>query len=153
MTTQRVFYTIDSYASQEQELICKCKLEGEEVCNCEPGKCSCNHLLYDTIFVQLPIYFVQSPNLGKTVSVLQARLFDVVSETEIIGSLHSTLVQIDSSCDNYVCSTNKLYPIPPKFTISSRQMRFECWCRDMKNSLVDLDPKKARLTLELLLEF
>ena len=150
---QRVFYTIDSYAAQQQELICRCKIDGEEVCTCEPGKCVCNHTLYDTIYIDLPIYFVQSPNVNKTVSILHARLFNVVSENEITGSLHSSLVQIDSSSDNYVCSTNKIYPIPPKFTISSRQMRFECWCRDIHNKLIDLDTNKTRLVIEMLLEF
>ena len=153
MTTQRVFYTIDSYASQEQELICRCKLEGMQVCNCEPGNCTCNSVKFDTIYIDLPTYFAQSPNTRKSVSILQARLFDVVSDTEITGSLHSSLVQTDSSSDNYVCSTNKLYPIPPTFCVPTRQMRFECWCRDIHNKLIDLDTKKAHLLLELLLEF
>lgn len=150
--SQRVFYTIDSFSSQEQELICRCKLDGEAVCNCE-GECKCNMLLYDTIFIDLPLYFVQSNTAHKTVSIIQARLFDVRTETEITGSLHSSLVQINTSDDNYVCSTNKVYPIPPCFVMGTRQTRFECWCRNMKNELIDLSTKKTRLVLELLLEF
>ena len=152
MTTQRVFYTVDSFSSKELS-VCNCKRDGEEVCTCEPGKCTCNHLLYDTIYIDLPQYFVQSNTFQKKVSILHVRLFDMDSESEITGSLHSDLVQVNASDDNYCCSTNKLYPIPPTFIIGNRKAKFECWCRDIKSDLIDLSPKKTRLIIEFLLEF
>ena len=151
--SQRVFYTIDSLASTQQPLICECMRSEGARCTCPPGECHCNHLLYDTIYIELPQYFVVSPFADKSVSILTARLFDLTTESEITGSLHSDLVQVNASDDNYCCSVNKLYPIPPTFILAGRKSRFECWCRGIKGDLIELDPQKTRLVIELLLEF
>ena len=149
---QKVFYVVDSFSASEQD-VCSCKRDGEEVCTCPAGECHCNHLKFDTIYITLPDYFTQSNNAHKSISILNVKLFDMVNENEIKGSLHSDLVQINSSSDNYCCSLNTVYSLPPTFIIGGKKSKFECWCRDIKNKLIDLDTNQTRLVIELLLEF
>lgn len=148
--SQKLHFIIDTFTSEDSD-VCDCKRGG--TCTCEPGQCHCNHVKYDTIYITLPPAFINSNNYQKKVSILQVRLFDLTSNTEITGSLHSDLVQVDSSADNYCCSTNKLYPIPPTFIIGGRQSKFSCWARSISGELIDFDRHKTRIILELLLEF
>ena len=110
-------------------------------------------VLYDTLYISLPSFFTTCPNSKKCVSIIIARLFDLAECKEIIGSIHSSLVQFDASANNYCCSSNILYPQPKRFNIADNTAIFEVWCRDLNGSIIDLDPAKTRLILELLLEF
>ena len=110
-------------------------------------------VLYDTLYISLPSFFTSCPNSKKTVGIIIARLFDLAECKEIVGSIHSTLVQFDASANNYCCSSNLLYSEPKRFTIADNTAIFEVWCRDLNGSIIDLDPAKTRLILELVLEF
>ena len=110
-------------------------------------------VLYDTLYISLPSFFTTAPNSKKSVGIIIARLFDLAECKEIVGSIHSTLVQFDASANNYCCSSNLLYSEPKRFTIADNTSIFEVWCRDLNGSIIDLDPAKTRLILELVLEF
>lgn len=110
-------------------------------------------VMYDTLYISLPQFFTSSPNSKKTVGIIIARLFDLAECKEIVGSIHSTLVQFDASANNYCCATNLIYPQPKRFNIADNSSIFEVWCRDLNGNIIDLDPARTRLILELLLEF
>lgn len=150
---QRTHFAIDSLNSDKLPLACECKRSATAVCNCPDGECKCNSLLYDTIFIDVPEYFIQSRNPNKTISILQARFFDLTTGNPIVASMHSDLVQINASADNYCCSTNMLYPVPITLVLPTNKSKFECWFRDYKGKLIDLDPTKVRLILECILEY
>ena len=153
---QRVNFIVDNFDSTQQPPTCECKRSpSSAVCTCEPGTCHCNHLRFDTVFISLPAYFTQSRNANKRLFILQVKLFDITSDvpTEITASMHSDIVQINASADNYCCSCNMLYPLPPSFTLADNKSRFECWFRNIRGELIDIDPLKVRLVIETVLEY
>ena len=152
---QRVHFVVDNFDSAQQAPTCECKRSVGAVCTCTEVPCHCNHLRYDTVYITLPTYFTQSRNANKRIHIQQVKLFDITSDepTEINASMHSDIVQINASADNYCCFCNALYPIPPTFTLSDNKSKFECWFRDLKGNLVDIDPTKVRLILETVLEY
>ena len=151
---QRVQYIIDTFDSSQQA-ICECKRSPMSICTCTEAPCTCNGHRFDTVYINLPAYFVQSRSPNKRIILLQARLIDISSDTftPIAGSLHSSLIQMNESADNYCMSTNMLYPVPPSFTLPDNRCRFECWCRSLNGTLIDLDQTKTRLILETVLEY
>ena len=110
-------------------------------------------VMYDTLYISLPSFFTTCPNSKKCVSIIIARLFDITEQRELTGSIHSTLVQFDASANYYCCSANLLYPQPKRYNIADNTAIFEVWCRDLNGSIIDLNPNKTRLILELVLEF
>ena len=160
MTTKNhVHFVIDSFESEQ----CMCQRGGEGACLCgvdENGnsRCACGKstVLYDTIFIDLPMYFCQSNNANKSLSITIARLFDISDTSnprEIISSMHSNIVRINESADNYCCSCNMIYPIPKDYPMPDNKSRFEVWFRDIYGNLIDLDTKKIRCIIEMTLHY
>ena len=150
MAFQEVQFIIDSFDSTERS-VCNCKRDGEQVCTCEEGKCKCNHVKFDTIYIQFPKYFVQSSNTKKYVSILLVRLFDIVNKCEITASMHTNLIRTNESADNYCCACNIAYPVPKNYICSDNKDKFETWFRDINGDLIDLDPTKTRAIIECVL--
>lgn len=158
--SQKLHFIIDTFTSEEAEAkICNCGRDGvcEEGCECGCVNASCNccagSVKYDTVFCELPPNFVQSRNPNKNISILIVRLFDLTNNTEIIGSLHSDIVRVDSSADHYVCATNLLYVPPKQYLCPENKNKFECWFRKLNGDIVELERTKTRFVCELLLEF
>ena len=112
-----------------------------------------NSALYDTIWIQLPQYFVNSPNPKKSIDVLMVRVFDVNNGVELVASVHSDIVQMNKSSDSYMCAANQLYPIPKKYIMPDNTAVFEVWVRRMDGNILDLDPDQTRVVMELLLKY
>ena len=152
---QTVQFIIDSFTSEQStgsQTICHCELG--ETCTCPEGECVCHiHEKYNAIQIRLPEYFSSSRNSNKCVNVLMARLYDIENMKQIEGSMHSDLVMRDACADFYCCSTNNLYPIPMKFVISDNKSMFNVWFKDISGSIVDLDPAKVRVIIEMILSY
>ena len=112
-----------------------------------------NSALYDTIWIQLPQYFVNSSNPKKSIDVLMVRVFDVNNGVELVASVHSDIVQMNKSSDSYMCAANQLYPIPKKYIMPDNTAVFEVWVRRMDGNILDLDPDQTRVVMELLLKY
>ena len=112
-----------------------------------------NSALYDTIWIQLPQYFVNSSNPKKSIDVLMVRVFDVINGVELVASVHSDIVQMNKSSDSYMCAANQLYPIPKKYIMPDNTAVFEVWVRRMDGNILDLDPDQTRVVMELLLKY
>ena len=150
---------VDSFESEQ----CNCQRDGMENCLCgvdENGQsqCACghSHILYDTIFIDLPMYFAQSKNPNKSLSITLARIFDLTDTSnprEIVASMHSNIVRINQSADSYCCSCNMIYPIAKEYPMPDNKTRFEVWFRDIFGELIDLNTKKVRCIIEMTLHY
>ena len=109
--------------------------------------------MYDTLYIKLPDYFTSSMNPDKTVTVLIARVYDINTREPIVSSLHSNLLQFNRSADDYIMTTNVLYPTPKSFQVPSTQSTYEVWLRRIDGSLIDLDPSKTRVIIEFMLNY
>ena len=163
--SQKLHFIVDTFTSEDETVQCpntsfcncgrdSCCEEGCE-CGCVSASCNCcaGSVKYDTVYCDLPPNFVQSRNPNKNISILLVRLFDLTSNQEIIGSLHSDIVRIDSSADHYVCATNLLYVPPKQYVCPDNKKSFECWFRKVNGDIVDLERTKTRFVCEMLLEF
>ena len=115
--------------------------------------CCDGSVLYDTIYITFPKYFVQAPNTKKYVEILLVRLFDLQTLEEIKASFHTNLIRNNESADNYMCATNVAYPVPKKYVCSDNKEKFECWFRDIRGNIIDLDPSKRRVIIECVLHY
>ena len=162
---QTVYFTIDSFTSSIEEpptcdnpSLCNCNEHGtcehECTCGCQEhgGQCVCAET-YNTITIQLPQYFTNALNPNKTVQVLMVRLYDPSTSERIEGSAHSDIVMTSASADYYVCATNLAYPIPKTYVIPTNKPTFNVWFKRVDGSIVDLEPSKTRVIIELLLTF
>ena len=162
---QEVNFIIDSFDSEQPDTSCpnpnicncgrdSCCAEGCE-CGCTLASCNCceGSVKYDTIYIDLPKYFTSTPNPKKEVVILLVRLFDMETMNEITASLHTNLIRNSESADNYLCATNIAYPVPKKYVCSDNKEKFECWFRDLKGHIIDLDPSKRRVVIECVLRF
>ena len=162
---QQIQFIVDSFTSEEEvsacpnPQFCNCGRDGccEEGCECGCTKPSCNccagKAKYDTIYIDLPRYFVLAKNPHKYVSILIVRLFDLTTNQEITSSMHSNLIRTNESADDYCCTCNMLYPIPKKYPMPDNKGKFEVWFRRINGSIIDLDPTKTRCVIELTLEY
>ena len=71
----------------------------------------------------------------------------------LASTMHSDLVQFRPSADSYVMSTNVMYNWEKKFHIPTNKSTFDIWFRNLTGKLIDLDPAKTRIIIELLLTF
>ena len=71
----------------------------------------------------------------------------------LASTLHSDLVQFRPSADSYVMSTNIMYNWQKKFIIPDSRASFDIWFRDLNGFIIEMDPVKTRIIIELLLTF
>ena len=71
----------------------------------------------------------------------------------LASTMHSDLVQFRPSADSYVMSTNVMYNWEKKFHIPTNKSTFDIWFRDMFGRIIEVDPAKTRIIIELLLTF
>ena len=134
---QTVYFTVDTFTSELEREATNSEGEGA----------------YNAITFKLPEYFTNARNPNKTVQVLLVRLYDLATQAKIEGSVHSNLVMSQQSADYYICATNLAYPNPKTYTISDNKAMFDVWFKRVNGSIVDLDPTKTRVIIELLLTF
>ena len=108
---------------------------------------------FDTFYCDLPSYFINSTNPNKEIQVLICRVYDLETGFEIQSSMHSDIVMINASADNYVAATNTLYNVPKRYRIGDNRANFKIWFRDIWGNLINLDPKKTRAIVELVLVY
>ena len=112
--------------------------------------------IWDTIYVDLPTYFINSTNPNKAVEIELARVFDFTSWSEgaeMISSLHSDIAEQDASADNYVCATNTLYNNPKSYLVGANKSTIECWFRKIDGTLINLHPNNTRIIIEMVLRY
>ena len=112
--------------------------------------------VWDTIYVDLPTYFVNSNNPNKCVEIELARVIDFTSWSEgveMISSLHSDIAEQDASADNYVCATNTLYNNPKSYLVGANKNMIECWFRKIDGTLINLHPNSTRVIIEMILRY
>ena len=157
-----------------------------------------NTAKYDTLIVDLPAWFCQAQNSGKSVEIELVQVFhreyktrkepetkavtnpdtgETVSEpvTDDEGNpvyievplpdeeqdpyktlectCHSDLVQVNTSADYCLGATNVMYSFPKKYIIGNSVQYFNMWFRDMSGKIVDIDPFKTHLIVELILRW
>ena len=154
---QILHFIVDTFTSEQPPCNCgrdSCCAESCE-CNCSDPNCTCctGSVKYDTVYIDLPPAFVQSKNSNKRVSILIARIFDLVNECPIESSMHSDLVRTDASADHYCCTTNVLYSFLKTYYMGDNKGKFEVWFRKMNGNIIDLAPEKTRIVIEFVLEF
>ena len=71
----------------------------------------------------------------------------------LASTMHSDLIQFRPSADSYVMSTNVMYNWEKKFYLPTNKSSFDIWFRDMFGRVIELDPSKTRIIIELLLTF
>ena len=71
----------------------------------------------------------------------------------LASTMHSDLVQFRPSADSYVMSTNVMYNWEKRFYLPNNKASFDIWFRDMFGRVIELDPAKTRIIIELLLTF
>ena len=111
---------------------------------------------WDTIFVDLPSYFVNSTHSHKSVEIELVRVIDFESwkdGVEVISSMHSDLADQDASSDCYVCASNTLYNNPKSYLVGANRNKMECWFRRIDGSIINLHPAKTRIIIEMLLRY
>ena len=114
---------------------------------------------FDTMYITLPEYFVNSPNQNKSISILVVRLFDLTDtvhdspDHQITATMHSDIVQVNSSADNYCVATNIAYPHPKKYVLPTAQQQFQVWFRRMDGTIIDVTPSETRVIIEMELEY
>ena len=117
---------------------------------------SASDAVWDTIFIPLPRYFVDSRSAEKAVQIELCRVFDftqVADGQELISSLHSDIAAVDSSADNYIASTNVLYNTPKAYVIGDNRDIFQVWFRKINGDIIDLHPTKTRCIIEMVLRY
>ena len=153
-------FVVDTLTSDVQTIVvCNTELQNrcEVTCTCGCNPATCNRtcacfasVIYNTLFITLPEYFTQSRN-QKSISVQLVRLFDLQTGQPIDSSMHSNMIQINTSANNYICACNTVYSVPKKYIIGDNTNKFEAWFRKINGSLVDLS--KTRIIVELLLNY
>ena len=171
-----------------------------------------NDAKYDTLIVDLPAWFCQAQNSGKSVEIEYVQVFHreyretkkvplidaatgkVVTDPEtgevqyetlkddgghdvlddegnpvykevpvpdeeqdpyklLDCTCHSDLVQVNTSADSCLGMTNVMYSFPKKYVIGNSVQSFNMWFRDMSGKIVDVDPYKTHLIVELILRW
>ena len=72
---------------------------------------------------------------------------------ELTATMHSDIVQINSSADNYCVATNIAYPHPKKYVLPTAQQQFQVWFRRMDGTIIDVTPSETRVIIEMELEY
>ena len=73
--------------------------------------------------------------------------------TQLMCTCHSDLVQVNTSADCCLGCTNMMYSFPKKYVIGNSVGSFNMWFRDMSGKIVDVDPFKTHLIVELILRW
>ena len=66
---------------------------------------------------------------------------------------HSDLVQVNASADCCIGCSNLMYSFPKKYVIGNAVQSFNMWFRDMSGKIVDIDPYKTHLIVEVILRW
>ena len=112
--------------------------------------------VWDTIYIDLPTYFINSTNPNKAVEIELARVIDFstwAEGAEVISSMHSDIAEQDASADNYVCATNTLYNNPKTYLVGANKNTIECWFRKIDGTLINLHPNSTRIIVEMILRY
>lgn len=90
---------------------------------------------------------------GNTTTTTSTEITDETEWNTVPSTMHSDLVQFRPSADSYVMSTNVMYNWQKKFTLPDAKSSFDIWFRDLNGFIIDMDPMKTRIIIELLLTF
>ena len=148
-----------------------------------------NTAKYDTLIVDLPVWFSQAKNSAKTVEIECAQVFHREYKTKKVPKVdddgnpvldddgnpveveealpyeeqdpyvmlpctcHSDLVQVNASADCCIGCSNLMYSFPKKYVIGNAVQSFNMWFRDMSGKIVDIDPYKTHLIVEVILRW
>jgi hypothetical protein len=109
-------------------------------------------ILYDTLTIDFPIDFIQTSN-PKFVSVKNAKYYDYLnSEAPPQISVCSDIIQSEKYSDSFLCFCNEAQRYK-SLQIYDTRANFYLWLKNEKGEIIDLDPVKGRIFVELLLEF
>ena len=108
--------------------------------------------VFNTIYITLPEYFYHSKN-PKSISIQYVKVYDLMNNKEIVSSMYSNLNQLNISANYYICSCNTVYAKDKKYNIMDSTQKFEVWLKHMNGSLVNINPRKSRVIIEMLLEY
>jgi hypothetical protein len=113
-----------------------------------------SNVLFDTLLVDLPSEFIYSNN-KKFVSVNNARCINIESNAyDVFGaSCCSNIIQDNPYGDFFLTFCNDNRPFIKKLQIYDSKTKFNIWFKDAKGKVIDLDPRKHRIVMELYLEF
>jgi hypothetical protein len=103
----------------------------------------------------MPSEFIYSNN-PKFVSVNNVRCINVETEQPFdvfAASCCSNLIQDNPYGDFFLSFCNENRHFTKRIQIYDSKTKFNVWFKDAKAKIIDLDPRKNRIVIELLLEF
>jgi hypothetical protein len=166
MLKNSIYFTIDSMMIKVPEGMGGAPPEppepGEEddCCKCCCGvrsisKTSTDPVLFDTLQIDLPIAFVSSNN-EKYITVNNARALNVETDHPydiFAAACYSNLIQDNPYGDYFLTFCDEKKPFLKRIPIYDARTRFNIWFKGAKGHIIDLDPRKTRIVIELLLDF
>jgi hypothetical protein len=138
-----------------------------ENCLCNTNKCCCctnaiggnspmmmadEPILYDTIRIEFPNDFIQSIN-NKFINVITAKYYNyqkgAISD---MASISSDVCQDTNYDDSFLCLCGES-EYNKRLQIYDARTQFTLWVKNVYGNIIDLDPAKTRIFVELLLEY
>jgi hypothetical protein len=130
----------------------KMKLMGRSATNSSELLMQASPILYDTLTIDFPIDFIQTSN-PRFISIKNAKYYSYINDNEPAEvSVCSDIIQNEKYSDSFLCfcNENHQYKI---LQIYDARANFYLWLKNNRGEIMDLDPAKGRIFLELLLEF
>jgi hypothetical protein len=112
-------------------------------------------ILFDTIQIDLSSEFIYSNN-KKFISVNNVRCMNVETAQpfDVFGaSCCSNIIQDNPYGDFFLSFCDESKNFIKRIQIYDSKTKFNIWFKDAKAKIIDLDPRKNRIVLELFLEF
>jgi hypothetical protein len=162
-TPRTIYFTVDSSSIQVPESTSSTPPSSDSSSSSSGGcLCCCKRSTYsltapilsDTIQIDLPSEFIFS-NHQKFISVNNVRCINVENEPfNVFGaSCCSNLIQDNPYGDYFLSFCDDTKPFIKRIPIYDAKTKFNIWFKDAKAKIIDLDPRKNRIVMELLLEF
>jgi hypothetical protein len=138
---------------------------GGSCCCCSSDKACCggklmhrsssahtSNIMYDSLSIEFPVDFIQT-NKPRYIAIKNAKYYSYLDHNEPAQvSVCSDIIQNEKYSDSFLCFCNdteqykvlRMYDARPSFYL---------WLKNNMGKVMDLDPAKGRIFIELLLEF
>jgi hypothetical protein len=106
------------------------------------------------MMIDFPVEFTQSIR-PKFIKVHYGKYFDYRADHELYPrgvSISSDIVQDERYDDGFFCVCNEK-TLDKVLQVYDARAKFFLWVKDVYGQIVDLDPTKSRIVVELLLEY
>jgi hypothetical protein len=151
--SRQIYFVINNLNAATTEDLKSAAEKGEALSN-KSGKLlkRAAAVKYDSLTIDFPIDFIQT-NKPRYIQIKNAKYYSYENTSEPPQvSVCSDIIQNEKYSDSFLCFCNEAHQYKVLRMYDARTS-FYLWLKDAAGKIMDLDPAKGRIFIELLLEF